>query len=94
MPTAKNCCPSEFSSQMKAKRHWLALSTGKPKNALHKSITENNLLPLRVKNNKALRINNSLFLEGLGQPYTLVFIGFSLGKIVVFQGLVQGIMRP
>ena len=72
----KNCCPSEFSSQVKAKRHWLALSTGILKNALHKSITENNLLPLRVKNNKALRDNNVYFLkvlDNLHSQFLLVF---------------------
>ena len=77
---------------MKAKRYWLALSTGILKNALHKSITEKNLLPLRVKNNKALR-DNVYFLKVLDNLHSSFYCFFN-GKIVVLQGLVQGIMRP
>ena len=78
---------------MKAKRYWLALSTEILKNTLHKSITENNLLPLRVKNNKSLRDNNVNFLKVLDNLHSQ-FLLFFTDKIVVLQGVVQGIMKP
>ena len=58
------------------KKDCLTSPTGILKNALHKSITENNLLPLRVKNNKALRDNNVYFLkvlDNLHSQFLLVF---------------------
>ena len=91
--TVKNCCPSGlFFFPSEGKKNWLALSTGILKNALHKLITEKNLLPLRVKNNKALR-DNVCFLRVLDNLHSSFYCFFTV-KIVVLQGLVQGIMRP
>ena len=47
-----------FSSQVKAKRYWLAPSIGILKTVVHKSITVKNLLPagMDVRNIRGLRM--------------------------------------
>lgn len=90
-----------FLSQVKQKRYWLALSTGKLRNAPQRSVIVKTLLSVGIEAGSVLRLGTrvcqKIMLLIADKSWTNFYsqlLGFLTGEIGELQGLVQVIMSP